>query len=274
MSRRYEFLSRFSFLAFLIFGSTQTQAAEKLPLFFNPMVRDATLESRLTSLRFVTVDAFEPFSAFDAGGALRGVHVDLARAICNELKLEAKCTLQVAAFEEVENLLISGQADIALAGLVPSAANRKSLGFSVPYFRFPSKFLVKKNTGLADGATIGVIAGSVQQKMAGALFSNFNQTTYATKAEALTALNSGTISALFGDGLGLAALQSGSNFNCCDLMSENYFLPTLRADTLNATTSITRLDILAQVNAALRQLATDGRLDEIYLRHMPVNPLK
>ena len=94
-------------------------------LFSNPLVRDSAATPKLQSLRFVTVDGFAPFSSFDANGTLRGVHVDLARGICAELKITTGCTLQAVAFENVENLLISGQADVALAGLVPT--DRKSV---------------------------------------------------------------------------------------------------------------------------------------------------
>jgi polar amino acid transport system substrate-binding protein len=251
-------------------------AAEPAPvLFSNPLVRESAAAPKLQSLRFITVDGFAPFSAFDSRGTMRGVHVDLARAICAELNLTADCTLQAVAFEDVENLLVSGQADIALAGLVPSAQNRKDLSFSIPYFRYASKFLVQKGPPLKIGASVGVIKDSAHQQMMETLFPEFKPAPFATEAEAFTALKAGTVSALFGDGLRMAlALSEDTALSCCVLQRDNYFLPRLRPDTLVAAVAKSRSDILTGVNNALRQLAADGRLDEVYLRHVPVNPLK
>ena len=244
-------------------------------LFANPLVRESASLPKLQSLRFVTVDGFAPFSAFDPDGTLRGVHVDLARAICGELKITTGCTLQAVAFEEVENLLISGQADIALAGIVPTVQTRKNLDFSVPYFRYPSKFLAPKNTTLKNGALIGVVKDSAHQKMADALFPQFKQMAFASDVEAIAALKAGTVSAVFGDGLKLAIGQTGNQSpQCCELNAANYFLPALRPDRLSAAVSNNRTDVLIALDSALRQMAIDGRLDEIYLRNLAVNPLK
>ena len=260
----------------LMVVTSEVKAAETRGILFtNPLVRDSVAAPKLQSLRFVTVDGFAPFSTFDANGTLRGVHVDLARAICAELKITTGCTLQAVAFEDVENLLISGQADVALAGLVPSTQNRKSLGFSVPYFRYPSKFLAQKNATSDVKINIGVVKDSAHQKMAALLFPDLKQTPFASDADAVAALKAGTISSLFGDGLQLALMQSADpSLSCCELKPENYFLPALRADTLRAAVPASKTDVLTTVDTALRQISVDGRLDEIYLRQLPVNPLK
>lgn len=244
-------------------------------LFSNPLVRENAGPLKLQSLRFVTVDDFAPFSAFDANGTLRGVHVDLARAICAELQITTGCTLQAAQFDDVESLLISSQADVALAGLVPNAQNRKNLGFSVPYFRYSSKFLARKNMVLDSKTVVGVVKDSAHQTMVKVLFPNLKQEVFETDLVAFSALKAGTVSALFGDGLAFALAQSSDpTFDCCALQSANYFLPAVRADTLRAATSAARPDILLALDSALKQIAVDGRLDEIYLRYLPINPLQ
>lgn len=248
-------------------------AADKDPILFaNPLIRDSATLPKLQSLRFVTVEDFAPFSFFDNNNALRGIHVDLARGICNVLKIEAGCTLQVAAFPEVENLLEAGLADVALAGLVPSVQNRKSLGFSIPYFRYPSKFLIQKGKTLDTIASIGVVRDSIHRDMTKQLFSSFKLVDFDNDAAAVEALKAGTISAVFGDGVRLATQQA--NNSCCELTPENYFLPSIRPDWLSAATAKSQAEILAAVNSALRQMASDGTLDEIYLRQLPVNPLQ
>jgi polar amino acid transport system substrate-binding protein len=265
-------------LAAMMFSTTLTasNAAETAQILFsNPLVRDSTALPKFQGLRFVTVDGFAPFSAFDESGVLRGVHVDLARAICAELKITTGCTLQPVAFDQIENLLNSSQADIALAGLVPTTLNRKTLSFSVPYFRYPAKFLALKGKSLTDGMVVGIVKDSAHQKMAQTLFTKLKLTAFDTTADAIAALKAGTISGLFGDGLQLAMMQSeDQSLACCELQQQSYFLPDVRPDTLSAAVANSRSDVLAAVNSALRQMAIDGKLDEIYLRYVPVNPLR
>ena len=268
-------LTAIATLLALVFAKDSIAAESGPILFSNPLKREAGAIPQLQTLRFITVDGFAPFSAFDNQGILRGVHVELAKAICGELKKTTTCTLQAIAFEDIESQLISGQADVALAGLVPTAQTRKNLAFSIPYFRFASKLLVRKNVLLQNGTRIGVVKDTTHQKMAEALFPAYNITAFTNEDEAFASLKANTISAIFGDGLQLTRAQSqDASLNCCQLQPGNYFLPSIRPDSLNAAFSNSRADVTAAVDAALRQISVDGRLEEIYLRHMAVNPLK
>jgi polar amino acid transport system substrate-binding protein len=260
--------------AFLMCSPVLAQQT-KQTLFMNPSVRENAAPPKLQGLRWVTVENFAPFSSFDAAGTLRGVHVDLARAICAQLNITTGCTLQAVAFEDVENLLISGQADAALAGIVPSVIKRKNLDFSAPYFRYPSKFLTQKTKSGQQTEVIGVLEGSIHQTMATLLFPGRKQMAFANEANALSALKTNVFGSLFGDGLRLATLlDEDQGLQCCALQPANYFLPELRADALRMAVSLDRQDILSAVNGVLRDMSVDGRLDEIYLRHLPINPFK
>ncbi len=48
-------------------------------------------------LRFLTTTDFPPFNFIDRKKRLTGFHVDLARAICDELGILAKCQIQALA---------------------------------------------------------------------------------------------------------------------------------------------------------------------------------
>lgn len=269
-----ETLRHLGFLAIAFFALSIEFAFASDPkatVFFNPLSRERSQESKINSLRMVTVDDFTPFSSFTADGKLGGIHVDLAKAICAELIVEDSCTLQVVAFEDVANLLLSEQADVAFAGLIPNTESRKLLAFSLPYFRYPSKLLLQNGVALATIDTIGVISGSIHEQLADALFPNLKKTQFASEREAVLALNSGAVKALFDDGLKLAAMKIAEpKLNCCLLSDENYYLPAIRFDALNAAISLQRPELVAAINNALRRIAVDGRLDDIYLRHMPI----
>src|SRR3546814_16148214 len=50
--------------------------------------------SNIVRLRILTTSDFPPFNFADQTGRLTGFHIDLAREICAELQIEAKCQIQ------------------------------------------------------------------------------------------------------------------------------------------------------------------------------------
>ena len=69
-----------------------------VPNFFDPSYRLAKPEmASIKLIRFLTEDDFPPFHFTTADGTLTGFDVEIARAICEELKLP--CTIQPRRFE-------------------------------------------------------------------------------------------------------------------------------------------------------------------------------
>jgi polar amino acid transport system substrate-binding protein len=237
-------------------------------LFLNPAKRDARpAGAPPASIRFITVDGFAPFSSFDATGQVRGIHVDLARAICFELEIVQSCTIQVVAFKDVEDIIESGQADAALAGLVPDADSRARLLFSEPYARLPARFVANPASKSSEQ---GVVAGSVHARMAAVLFPDRTFKTYPDQVAMLDDLKTGAINSAFGDGmaLGLWAASAAASA-CCTLQPGGYFLPSLRPDALRIAFSTSRPELQDAVNGAMRDIQISGRLEEIMLRNLP-----
>jgi polar amino acid transport system substrate-binding protein len=267
-------LKRWMRIAPLVLGlcAGHAHSAEPGPhvLFLNPAKRESggAIEAP-RALRFITVDGFAPFSAFDPQGQLRGIHVDLARALCVELETPQACTIQVVAFKDVEEILTSGQADAALAGIVPEAGNTARLTFSQPYARLPARFAANTTSTSKDA---GVVEGSVHAAMAAALFPGRSFTSFPDGPALLAALKAGTIGTAFGDGAALGLwTQSADAGGCCTLAKGGYFLPALRADALRIAFPATRPELAKAVERALRDIQLAGGLDEIMLRHLPVD---
>ncbi|MCU0831221.1 MAG: transporter substrate-binding domain-containing protein [Rhizobiaceae bacterium] len=253
----------------LLLGAPAPLAAENgSVLFSNPAAREAgeALRAPPQQLRILTVDQFQPFSFFDEQGRLTGVHVDLARALCTKLQVTGDCTIQSVPFDEIESRLISGQADAALAGIVPTAVNRRSLSFSIPYARLPARFLSNPN----GKPGVGVVTGSVHEALAKAMFPSMTMTGFATAEAAQVALRTGSISRLFGDGLALGYYAaSPASLNCCALEPGGYHLAALKPDALQVAVAAGNAALLVSVDRALRAIQLSGELDEMMLRHLP-----
>jgi polar amino acid transport system substrate-binding protein len=243
-------------------------------VFINPGERDTSQVGvmGLTSLRFVTVDGFAPFSFFDGEGRMTGVHVDLARAICKSIEVNAGCTIQPMAFGDIENALASGQADAALAGITPTEINRANLAFSVPYARLPARFLEnsKAIVGAQGKVATGLVKDGIHAALARTLFPGLELTEFASQEAALAALRSGEVQRVFADGLALGYwAASPAAQNCCKLQPGGYHLTTMKPDELRVAVASSNQDLLGAINAALRDIQISGALDEMMVRHLP-----
>lgn len=130
-----------------------------VPKFFDSQEHFERVDlSGVSRLRFLTTSDFFPFNYEDANGDLAGYNVDLARALCAELRLENVCFIEAAPWESLPARLAQGDADALLAGLAPTGQNRRFLQFSRAYMRFPARFI-----GLAGSAIAADSSNFIRQ---------------------------------------------------------------------------------------------------------------
>ena len=91
------------------------------------------------SIRFLTTDDFPPFHFALADGSLAGFDIDLARAICSDLKLA--CTIQARRFDTVLPQIEQGRDDAAIAAIADTPATRNAVAFTAPYYTTPARFV-------------------------------------------------------------------------------------------------------------------------------------
>lgn len=110
-----------------------------VPSFWDPRHRpDRPDLSRLSVIRFLTETDYPPFNYAGPDGNPIGFNVDLARAICQEIK--AACTIQMRRFDTLVKALNNNQGDAVIASLAETPALRKQVDFSNPYYRTPARF--------------------------------------------------------------------------------------------------------------------------------------
>src|SRR3954453_6810272 len=91
-------------------------APQAVPGFWDPRRRpDRPDMSRLTVIRFLTETDYPPFNFAGADGNPQGFNVDLARLMCDELKLG--CTVQMRRFETLVAALNENRGDAVIASL-------------------------------------------------------------------------------------------------------------------------------------------------------------
>ncbi len=253
-------------------------SAIAFPLLFDSRERLAKPDlSELPRLRFLTSLDFPPFNFADATGRPAGFHVDLAREICNELDIAARCQIEAMPFPELRAALDKGEGDAIIAGMAITESLREDYLFSRPFMVLPARLLRNERVELKGGAVgalkgrpLGLVAKSSHEAMARAYFPEAKPVTFPDRQSMLLALKEGKVDAVFGDGVQLAFWAASAEAEkCCRLFDGPYYSTRYLGEGL-AIMLRPEDDVLAQaMDHALLTLSREGRLKELYLRYFP-----
>lgn len=258
-----------------VWASAQTS---DMPVLFDANERLAKPDlSTLPRLRVLMTVDFPPFSFVDQTGKLSGFHVDLVREICAELAIEAKCQIQAMPFDDLEAALLVGDGEAVAAGIAVTPALREKFAFSRPYITIPARFAKNRSVALTgeDAAVlgdhpVGVVEGTVHQKMMKAFFPKIRAVSFDSQEAMLEALKTAKLDAVFSDALRLPFwVGSPASENCCTLFGGAYLSERFLGEGLMLMARPNTPQVVAAFDYALAELSRKGRLQEIYLRYFP-----
>lgn len=256
------------------------QSRPSIPNFWDP--QELFVKPNVSNrprLRFLTTTDFPPFSYIDDRKQLSGYHVDLARAICAELSLDAVCQIQALPFMELVPALNRGAGDAIMAGQAVTAAARRQVTFTRPYFFLPARFIMRLGEEASEplvsslkGKPIAVVAGSAHAAYAQAWFGDVELRLLPTRDAALQALEAKTVDAVFDDALSLSFwMQQRLDKPCCTFVGGPYLSPTYFGNGMAIALEKDDRVMENAINYALRSLNDKGVMSELYLRYFPIS---
>jgi arginine/ornithine transport system substrate-binding protein len=118
----------------------------------------------------VAIDpTYEPFTFKTPGGQPTGFDVDIANALCTQMK--RKCVFVEQAWDSMIPGLQAKKYDTIISSMGITEDRQKVVDFTDKYYQTPSKIVVKNDIKFTDldslkGKKIGVLKGSSQEKYA------------------------------------------------------------------------------------------------------------
>jgi polar amino acid transport system substrate-binding protein len=250
-----------------------------VPGFWDPRRRPERPDlSRINIIRFLTETDYPPFNYTGPDGAPTGFNVDLARLICEEIKVA--CTVQMRRFDTLITALNSNNGDAIIASIAATPEMRTRLDFSDPYYRAPARFVARRDSAIDDvrpealeGKKIAVVAGTAHEAYLKALFTEAELHPYPDADAARFALKRGEVDLVFGDGVSLAFWLNGTDSaNCCAFRGGPYLESRFFGEGVGIAVRRGN-DLLRQAfNWALFRLWEKGRFTDLWLRYFPVSP--
>ena len=206
------------------------------------------------SLRMVTEATFPPYE-FLRGREVVGVDVEVCRAIAE--RLGKPLQIVNVDFDAVIAAVVSGKADLAAAGLTVTEDRKRSVDFSEPYLTTGIVVIYRKDNPVLSGAAckgkrVGVQGGTTSDEyVVNELHEEPER--FRSDAEAVVALKGGRCDVVICDQI-LAR-------NCIRGMPELALSDLITTESYAIAVRKGRPDLLAAVNATLRELKSDGCLD-------------
>jgi polar amino acid transport system substrate-binding protein len=250
-----------------------------VPGFWDPRRRPERPDlSRLTVIRFLTETDYPPFNYTGADGNPAGFNVDLARALCEEIKVT--CTVQMRRFETLVDALSSNRGDAIIASMAVSPQLRVRVDFTDPYYRVPARFASRKDAVMPEirpeyleGKKVGVIAGSAHEAYLKAMFTDAELHPYPNDDAMRAALRKGEVDFIFGDAISLAFWINGTDSGDCCAFSGGPFVESRFFGEGIGIAVRKGNDVLRQaLNWALFRVWEKGRYTDLWLRYFSVSP--
>lgn len=106
---------------------------------FTPLAAQA--QAATGKLRVGVEGNYPPFSRMGADGKLGGFDIDIALALCAQMKIE--CTLVQQEWDGMMPALNAKKFDMIVASMTITEERKKAVDFSDPYYSVPSRFVAK-----------------------------------------------------------------------------------------------------------------------------------
>jgi polar amino acid transport system substrate-binding protein len=247
-----------------------------VPSLFDPRNRPVAPELPKKPIRFLTADDYPPFEFLGPDGALAGYNIEIARALCEELK--TSCTIQPRRWDNLLDALGAGEGDAVIASLRESEATQGKARFTAPYYLTPARFVARVGGPAIDvrpeglrHATIGVEAGSAHEAFLRAFYDASKIKAFADRSGLLAALRGKEIDVAFGDAITLAIwMNSAAAQDCCAFQGGPFLEPAYFGGGIGIALRPDDDALRQTLDSALQRLDERGVMTELYLKYFPV----
>ena len=223
-----------------------------------------------TTVRVGTEGAYAPFNFIDSNNQLQGFDVDIAKAVCEKMKVE--CTFVAQDWDGIIPALTAGKYDAIFASMSITDERKQVIDFSRPYYNTPSAFFAAKDSGLADskpetlaGKTLGAQSSTIQANYLEEKYSDNDIKLYPSQEEVNLDLVSGRIDALFVDKLVGEEWVKTADGTCCAVLGADIQV----GGGVGAGVRKEDADLRDMISKAIEEIKADGTYEKINAKYFP-----
>jgi polar amino acid transport system substrate-binding protein len=223
-----------------------------------------------TTVRIGTEGAYPPFNFFDSDKQLQGFDIDIAKALCDEMKVE--CTFVAQDWDGIIPALTAGKYDAIIASMSITDERKQVIDFTDKYYTNSLTFVAPKDTDITDvspagmkGKALGAQSSTVSANYLEANYGDADIKLYPTQDDAYLDLASGRLDAVLAD-VGPSNLWLKSDDGgCCAFVGE----AVVKDDVIGIGVRKEDQDLKEMFNKALAAIIANGTYKTINEKYFP-----
>ncbi|ACP25482.1 putative solute-binding component of ABC transporter [Sinorhizobium fredii NGR234] len=221
-----------------------------------------------------TEGAYPPFNNLAADGSLTGFDVDIAKALCEEMKVE--CTFVTQDWEGIIPALIAKKFDAIIASMSITEERKQKVDFTNKYYNTPPAIVVPKDSPITE-ATEAALQGKILGAQASTTHSNYAEAhmkgaeikLYPTADEYKLDIANGRVDAVIDDVVVLSEWLKSEDGACCKLLGTLPIDPVINGE--GAGIAVRKGDdaLREKFNKAIEAIRANGKYKEINEKYFP-----
>lgn len=238
-----------------------------LGLVWVSVIMGAAFASAPKTIRFATESTYPPFEFVDESGLIQGYDIDIAKALCEQMK--AQCTFSNQSFSSLIPSLQLGKFDALIAAMNITEERKKQVSFTNAYYQPSACFIAPTAKHYAVdnliGKTIGVQQSSTFEKyMQDKYGSKVTIKSYASIQDAFLDLVSGRVDVVFTDmPIADAWLKQNDNSKTYSMMGSTIVDPAYFGTGYGIAVRKHDVELQQALNSALAAIKANGTYAKI-----------
>lgn len=219
-------------------------------------------------LRIGTEGAYPPFNNLTADGQLVGFDIDIAKALCEEMKVE--CEFVTQDWDGIIPALQANRFDAIIASMSITEERLKQVDFTNKYYNTPPAIVAPKDTDIAGvgaedlaGKTIGVQGSTTHSNYSEATYTDSDVKLYPTADEYKLDLINGRIDAANDDIIVLEEWLGTEEGACCKIVGTITPVEEIHGPGAGIAIRKGEDELRERFNAAIDAIRANGKYKEI-----------
>src|SRR5262245_51898693 len=221
------------------------------------------------TLKIGTEGAYPPFNNLTADGKLEGFDIDIARALCEEMK--AKCEFVTQDWDGIIPALQAGKFDAIIASMSITDERKQKVDFTNKYYNTPSALAAPKDTELKGvtkedlaGKTVGAATSTTHFNYAEKTYTDSTVKGYPSSPEEQLDLANGRLDAIQDDIVVLQQWLDTPDGACCKILGVPKPQPVeIFGPGAGIAIRKGEKELVDKLNAAIEAIRANGKYKEI-----------
>lgn len=228
----------------------------------------AAQAQEMMKLKIGTEGAYPPFNNLTSDGKLEGFDIDIANALCAEMK--AECEFVTQDWDGIIPALQAKKFDAIIASMSITAERKEKVDFTNKYYNTPPGIAVPKDSAIAGvtpedlkGKSLGTQASTTHFNYAEAKYKDSEIKSYPTAQEYQLDIANGRVDAVMDDSTVLSEWLKSPEGACCKMVGVVPSDPVIHGEGAGIAIRKGETDLVNKFNAAIDAIRASGKYKEI-----------